>query len=105
MKSTRVRPRGHKHIPQRTCIACRQVQPKRELVRLVRTADGEVEMDPTGKMRGRGAYLCRREGCWQQLLQGNRLEYALRSKLTPYARERLAQYSPEFVSQQSSSPH
>jgi len=65
----------------------------------VRTADGEVEIDPTGKMRGRGAYLCRQEGCWQQALQGNRLEYALRSKLTPHSRERLVQHGLEFVSQ------
>ena len=46
-----------KHVPQRTCIACRKVAGKRGLVRLVRTAEGNVEVDPSGKQAGRGAYL------------------------------------------------
>ena len=46
------------HIPQRTCVACRQARPKRELIRLVRTADSGVEIDRQGKTAGRGAYLC-----------------------------------------------
>ncbi|HUW09157.1 MAG TPA: YlxR family protein, partial [Anaerolineae bacterium] len=47
-----------KRIPQRTCVACRQVQGKRALVRIVRLAGGDVQVDPTGKLAGRGAYLC-----------------------------------------------
>ena len=45
-----------KHVPQRTCVGCREVLPKRKMVRLVRTSDG-VQIDPTGKLAGRGAYL------------------------------------------------
>jgi len=82
-----------RHIPQRTCIACRQVKAKRELVRVVHTQDGTVEIDPQGKMSGRGAYLCKRGECWEAGLKGNRLEYALRAKIAPQNRARLAEYA------------
>jgi predicted RNA-binding protein YlxR (DUF448 family) len=54
--------RGQRPVPQRTCIGCRQVRPKRDLVRLVVDADGRVVVDPTGKRSGRGAYICRDRG-------------------------------------------
>lgn len=71
-----------KHVPMRTCIACRQERGKRELVRVVRTPDGAVQIDPTGKQAGRGAYLCRAHPCWEQALQGSRLAIALKTTLT-----------------------
>lgn len=68
-----------KHIPQRSCIACRTVRNKRDLVRIVRTADNHVEADATGKKAGRGAYLCRQRECWIQVLESRgRLEHALK---------------------------
>ena len=67
-----------KHIPQRTCISCRQVQGKRQLVRVVRTADGQVHVDVTGKQPGRGAYVHATAGCWQLALAGGRLAHALK---------------------------
>ncbi len=67
-----------KHIPQRTCIACRTVRAKRELVRIVRTAGNRVEADATGKKAGRGAYLCRLRECWDIVLdRSGRLDHAL----------------------------
>src|SRR5512138_2153189 len=70
---------GSKHIPQRTCIACRTVRAKRELVRVVRTTENHVEADATGKKAGRGAYLCRQRDCWEAVLEGHgRLEHALK---------------------------
>ena len=70
---------GTKHIPQRTCIACRTVRPNREVVRVVRTLENRVEADPTGKKNGRGAYLCRQRECWNAALENRgRLEQALR---------------------------
>ncbi len=54
-----------KHVPQRTCVVCRSERGKRELVRIVRTPDGAVRVDPTGKVAGRGAYLCKARPCWQ----------------------------------------
>ena len=63
-----------RHVPERTCVACKQVRPKRELLRVVRTPDGHVLMDATGKRSGRGAYLCARLSCWQDALKKKRLE-------------------------------
>ena len=83
-------------VPQRTCVACRQVKAKRELVRVVRIADGSIEVDAGGRKAGRGAYLCRAQECWETGLKGNRLEYALRTTLTQDNREQLARYGKEF---------
>ena len=67
-----------KHVPQRTCIACRRTDAKRGLMRLVRDAEGHVALDPTGKRTGRGAYLCHDPACWDQALKRNGLARALR---------------------------
>ena len=67
-----------KHIPQRTCISCRQVQGKRQMVRVVRAANRQVHVDPTGKQPGRGAYVHATAGCWQLALAGGRLAHALK---------------------------
>ena len=58
----------------RTCIACRESKPKRELLRVVRTPDEQVQLDATGKKAGRGAYLCAKLGCWENALKRKRLE-------------------------------
>ena len=55
-------------------MACKQVRPKRELLRVVRTPDGHVLLDPTGKKSGRGAYLCAKRSCWEIGLNKGRLE-------------------------------
>ncbi|MFC1860824.1 RNase P modulator RnpM [Chloroflexota bacterium] len=78
-----------KHIPQRTCVACRKVRPKRELIRLVRIAEGNVYLDSTGKIAGRGAYLCPSQGCLEIGLSGGRLEHALHTNINQDNRERL----------------
>ena len=65
-----------RRLPQRTCVGCRTVQPKRQLVRLVRQPDGSVVIDPTGKAAGRGAYLHDRAECWRQALHSRALEHA-----------------------------
>ena len=80
-------------IPQRTCVGCREVRPKRELIRIVRTATEAVEIDPTGKKSGRGAYLCKVKGCWEAGLKRERLDRALRTKITSENRGELAQYA------------
>ncbi len=66
-----------KHIPQRTCVGCREVQGKRQLVRVVRSGDGHVRIDVTGKQPGRGAYVHVKPECWQVALAG-KLAYALK---------------------------
>lgn len=70
-----------KHVPQRTCIACRQTMPKRSLMRLVRTPEG-VQLDPTGKLTGRGAYLHDSRKCWKIALQRGLLAKNLKTDLT-----------------------
>ena len=69
-----------KHIPQRTCVGCREILPKRKMVRIVRTAEG-VQVDPTSKLAGRGAYLHDRRECWERSLKGS-LAHALKTTLT-----------------------
>ena len=86
-----------KHIPERTCAACRKVKAKRELIRLVRTADGSIEIDSIGKKAGRGTYLCRTRECWEAGLKGNQLEYALRSNLTEANRKQLVRQAKELL--------
>ena len=80
-----------KHVPQRTCVGCREILPKRKMVRLVRTAEG-VRIDPTGKLPGRGAYLHDRRECWERGLKGA-LAHALKTSLTDDERARLAEFS------------
>ena len=62
---------GTKKIPMRMCTACRQMQPKRELVRVVRTSEGEIKLDDTGKLNGRGAYICKNKECLQKARKAN----------------------------------
>jgi len=78
-----------KHIPQRTCVACRKVKAKRELIRVVRVSNGSVEVDTGGKKAGRGAYLCPAQECWETGLKGGRLEHSLRTTLSEDNREQL----------------
>ncbi len=80
-----------KHIPMRTCVVCRKQSPKRELTRVVMTSDG-VQLDRTGKMNGRGAYLCKQESCWQRAYQTDVLSKALNMPLTNDDRMRLNRF-------------
>ncbi len=93
-----------KHIPERTCIACRSShsaeakQPKRQLVRLVRSPQGDVSVDLTGKKPGRGAYLCANPVCWQTGLAKGALERALKTALTEQDRAALHAYAATLSS-------
>lgn len=82
-----------KHLPQRTCIACRQIKEKKDLIRLVSTENGIAEIDVFEKKPGRGAYLCPQKTCWELALRKNRLDYALRTKLHDDNRQTLREYS------------
>jgi len=74
-----------KRIPLRMCVICRQQFPKRELIRLVNTAEGGVEVDESGKKPGRGLYVCKSPDCLQQAVKGNRLEKSARGKINEEA--------------------
>jgi predicted RNA-binding protein YlxR (DUF448 family) len=87
--------RRRRHVPQRTCVVCRAVKPKRELTRVVRTADQGVQIDPTGKRAGRGAYLCDSPACWEKASTTDVLSRALRTTLSEEERARLRQAAPQ----------
>jgi predicted RNA-binding protein YlxR (DUF448 family) len=80
-----------KHIPQRTCVGCHEVEPKRSLIRIVRGVSG-VEIDLTGKHAGRGAYLHDQRSCWEKGLKGS-LARALKTELTSDERQQLAAFA------------
>ena len=84
--------------PARTCVTCRQVKTKHELVRLVRTADGSVEIDISGKKNGRGAYLCRLRECWETALKNGRLEHSLSTAIDREQRELLVKVAEGLFS-------
>ena len=80
-------PRRPKHVPQRTCVACRNKYDKRKITRIVRTTPDDagetgVVIDITGKRNGRGAYLCDNPTCWQNAIKRNMLNIALKTELT-----------------------
>lgn len=80
-----------KHIPLRTCIGCRQVLPKRTLIRIVKTTE-DVKIDPTGKLSGRGAYLHDKRSCWETGLKGA-LAQALKTELSDEVQDLLKTYA------------
>lgn len=83
--------RRPRHIPQRTCVGCRAVMPKRSLIRLVRRPEG-VQVDPSGKLAGRGAYIHDRRACWEKGLKGA-LAHALKTTLSPENLNALRQFA------------
>ena len=86
-----------KYTPQRTCVACRKIRAKQELIRLIRISNGSVEVNVDGKKAGRGAYLCRAQECWEIGLKGNQLEHTLRTTLTQGNREQLIRYGKDIL--------
>lgn len=82
-----------KHVPQRMCAACREHDAKRGLYRIVRTPEGAVEPDPTGRRNGRGAYLCGRAACWEKALSSGLLNRALNVEINPESLDALRRYA------------
>lgn len=82
-----------RRVPQRTCVACKATRAKRDLVRVVRTTDGAVMVDATGKKSGRGAYLCRQKSCWDQGLRRGVLERALKQPVPVECRPALEAFA------------
>lgn len=68
-------------IPLRTCIGCQCKRPKKEMIRIIRTPDGEIEIDKTGKKSGRGAYLCDNIECLDAALKKNNLKKSLKQDI------------------------
>ncbi len=77
-------------VPLRICIGCQEKMPKMELVRVVRSPEGNVVLDLTGKKSGRGAYICIKEDCFKKAVKGKRLEKNLQQ---PVSEELIAEIS------------
>ena len=82
-----------RHVPERTCVICGTKTSKRDLVRVVRTPSGECAVDTTGKLSGRGAYLCHQPSCWDKALRGGRLGHALRGEVSAEDKEKLEDFA------------
>ena len=71
-----------KKVPMRMCTACREMKPKRELVRIVKTSEGEIKLDTTGKLNGRGAYICEDKECLMKAQKANALSRAFQTSVS-----------------------
>ena len=80
-----------KKIPMRMCVGCRDMFPKKQLLRIVRSPEGEVSLDPIGKKSGRGAYVCRQESCLMRAIKQRQLDRALETPIGPEVTEQLRQ--------------
>ncbi len=101
MNEKKNKPRRQKHIPQRTCVICREKVDKRRLTRIVRTPDSGVVIDPTGKRNGRGAYLCDNPECWDKVVQQKQqLQKALMVTLQPAEWDAIAAQKPVGTKQE-----
>lgn len=92
--------RRSKHTPRRTCVGCREVLPKRSLIRIVSGPEG-VEIDLTGKAHGRGAYLHDKRSCWMRGINGA-LDHALRKELTDQEKQKLLTFMETQIPEESS---
>lgn len=71
-----------KKIPQRTCMGCNEKKDKNQLIRIVKNKENEINVDTTGKMQGRGAYICNDEKCLEKVMKSKRLEKVLEIKIS-----------------------
>lgn len=78
-----------KKIPQRMCIGCQEMKPKKELIRVVKNQEGEIKVDLTGKAQGRGAYICKSLQCLEKAVKGKRLEKNFETKIDEVIYNRL----------------
>ncbi|MCE5235943.1 MAG: YlxR family protein [Clostridiaceae bacterium] len=78
-----------KKVPLRMCVGCRQMRPKKELMRIVRTPEGEIKADRTGRAPGRGAYICKASECLEKAKKIRALERALEHPVEEAVFERL----------------
>lgn len=78
-----------KHVPQRTCIGCNSVKDKKDLIRIVKNKENEINIDRTGKMNGRGAYICDNIECLEKAIKTKRLERTFEMKIADEIYENL----------------
>ena len=89
-----------KKIPMRMCVGCREMKPKKELLRAVRSPEGQVSLDTTGKKPGRGAYCCYNAECLRRALKQGQLDRQLEVKLTDEVNAQLTETMHQLLAQQ-----
>lgn len=89
MAETRPKPQSKKKIPERRCVGCQGTFPKKELLRVVRSPEGVISIDFTGKKSGRGAYVCQKEACFKKARKSGILHRALECEIAEEIYEEL----------------
>ena len=87
-------------IPQRQCTGCREMKDKKQLIRVIRTPEGEIRLDPTGRMNGRGAYLCASQECLARAVRNHGLERSLKTVIPQEIYDDLKKEFEEFEEKQ-----
>ena len=72
---------AEKRTPMRKCVGCNEMKDKKELIRIVRSSEGVMNVDATGKMSGRGAYICKCLACFDSAVKAKRLERAFKTRI------------------------
>lgn len=80
---------ANKSKPVRMCVGCREMKDKRSLIRVVKTPNGEIKIDGTGKLSGRGAYVCRDTACLQKAIKSKGLEKSLKIAISDEIKDQL----------------
>ena len=92
-------------VPLRMCVGCREMKPKKELIRAVRSPEGEVTLDTTGKKAGRGAYVCRNAECLKRALKQRQLDRALETHLDDAVNVQLTETMQQILAQSAAEDH
>lgn len=87
---------GIRKTPLRKCVGCGEMKPKKELIRILRTEEGEFVLDPTGKKNGRGAYICNSKDCFAKAVKSKGLERSFKQAILPAVYERLEKEMSEI---------
>ncbi len=93
-----------RHVPERSCVACGAKMPKAKLVRIVRTSQGPIIVDTTGRESGRGAYLCHIPECWGRALEKRALDRSFKQDLSDQDLEPIRTYFEANISPQAAAP-
>ena len=98
-------PTKPRKTPLRMCVGCREMKPKKELIRAVRSPEGEVTLDTTGKKAGRGAYVCRNAECLKRALKQRQLDRALETHLDDAVNVQLTETMQQILAQSAAEDH
>ena len=85
-----------KKVPLRQCVGCGQMKSKKEMMRVIKTAEGDIVLDVTGRKNGRGAYLCKQQSCLQKAIKGKGLERSFKMSIPTEVYESLVEEFAEI---------